>query len=131
MNSRGEGVLAFGEEKVAHALWHTEPDGILAAESADLRLIVQASRDAGNSVRFLVLRRTKDGKHPYAVAYAIIGSGTAKDVRSAMEAAERMARQIQGLKLSRTKKSADRNATSAMGKDRAPPTDSILPEPTQ
>jgi len=35
------------------SIWRTEPDGVLAAESDGLRLVVQGSCRVGGAVRFL------------------------------------------------------------------------------
>lgn len=67
-----------------HDIWRTEPDGVLAAEANDLRLVVQAPEEVGGAVRFLVLRCDSEGQ-------TILGSGTEDDVRAAMKAAARMA----------------------------------------
>ena len=66
-------------------IWRTEPDGVVAAEVDNYRLVVQAPERIGGSVRFLVLRR--DGNER---ALALIGSGHEADMRRAMKAAARM-----------------------------------------
>lgn len=71
------------------AVWHREPDGVLAAEADGFRLVVQTAEKVDGLVRFLVLRReTKDGQ------YNILGSGTKEDVGAAMKAAEQMAQRL-------------------------------------
>jgi hypothetical protein len=67
-----------------HLLWQTEPDGVLAAEIGELRLVVQPP--VREFVRFMVLRRNSDGRRP-----ALLCSGHEIDVRAAMDAAERKA----------------------------------------
>jgi hypothetical protein len=66
------------------SIWRTEPEGVLAAESDRLRLVVQARCRGDGMVRFLVLRG--DGEHR-----CIVGPGTDESVRAAMDAAVRMA----------------------------------------
>jgi hypothetical protein len=65
-------------------VWRLEPDGVLAAEVGDFRLVVGKPETAGALVRFVVLRGATDEP-------SIIGSGTEADVRSAMQTASRMA----------------------------------------
>lgn len=59
-------------------IWRTEPNGVLSAEVDGFRLVVQAPEVLSGSVRFMVLRR--EGEE-----YALLGSGTEPDVRSAMK----------------------------------------------
>ena len=67
--------------------WHTEPDGLLAAEVDGLRLVVRGPTEADGFARFLLLGRvTRRGDH-----FALTASGTAESVCEAMEAAERKA----------------------------------------
>jgi hypothetical protein len=68
-------------------IWRLEPDGGLAAETGEFRLVVKRPVSAGAPVRFLVLRRAAED-------HSIIGSGTAADVRSAMQTASRMAERL-------------------------------------
>jgi hypothetical protein len=68
------------------AIWHTGPNGALATERGEFRLLVEASRKVGGTVRFLVVRKG-EGSLPDA----LIRSGNSESVRGAMEAAERMA----------------------------------------
>jgi len=70
-----------------HEIWRAEAAGVLAAESSEFRLLVQAPEAFGGAVRFLVLRRGAAGEG----AESLFGSGIRDDVRSAMQAAERMA----------------------------------------
>jgi hypothetical protein len=71
------------------SVWHTEPDGVLAAEADGLRLVVRKPSRVSGAVRFLVLR--VEGEH-----HSIIGSGTEESVRGAMDAAGRMAARLLG-----------------------------------
>jgi hypothetical protein len=68
-------------------VWRLEPDGVLAAEVGDFRLVVRKPETAGALVRFLVLRGAAD-------EHSIIGTGTEVDVRSAMQTASRMAARL-------------------------------------
>lgn len=72
-------------------IWRTEPEGVLAAEIDGLRLVVQASKETNDQVRFLVLRREGSGK-----PLSIIASGTEESVRAAMQAATRMGERLSG-----------------------------------
>ena len=67
-------------------VWLAEPDGAMAAEVDRYRLVVRTPEHADGPVRFLVLRRARDGG-----SHGLIGSGTEPDVRTAMEKAARMA----------------------------------------
>lgn len=80
-----EGEDPKGEKKMAqHELWRIGSDGLLSAESGNLRLVV---RKAEGCARFLVLKNPADAEsHPAFV----LASGTESDVHAAMAAAERM-----------------------------------------
>ncbi len=78
-------------------IWRTEAAGVLAAESSDLRLIVQAPKEVGGAVRFLVLRRGEAGAPD-----SILGSGTRNDVLAAMTAAAQVAERCARLGLLET-----------------------------
>ena len=67
-------------------VWHTEPNGALAAEIDGVRLVVQGPAEVGGYVRFTVLRR----QYRQGSLLALIGSGTRESVGEAMSAAERM-----------------------------------------
>jgi hypothetical protein len=68
-------------------IWRLEPDGVLAAEIGNVRLVIRKPAEAGALVRFLVLRRGAEED-------SLIGSGTEADVRSAMQTASRMAERL-------------------------------------
>lgn len=68
--------------------WRDEPNGLVAAEVAGLRLIVRNPAESDGFARFMVLRRVpcRGGD-----LFALVASGTAESVREAMGAAERKA----------------------------------------
>jgi hypothetical protein len=69
-------------------IWRTERDGGLSAEVADYRLIVEAAYETNGMVRFQVMSRdTGSGLS----SGTVLGAGFEKDVRTAMQSAERMA----------------------------------------
>ncbi len=68
-------------------VWRLEPDGGLAAEVGDFRLIVKRPGIDGALVQFLVMHRN-------IKEYGIINSGTEADVRSAMHTAARIAERL-------------------------------------
>ena len=70
-------------------VWRLEPDGGLAAEVGDFRLIVKRPGTDGALVQFLVMHRN-------ITDYSIINSGTEADVRSAMHTAARLAERLAG-----------------------------------
>jgi hypothetical protein len=72
---------------VLQDVWRLEPDGVLAAEIGDVRLVIRKPAEAGALVRFLVLRRGGEED-------SLVGSGTEVDVRSAMQTASRMAEKL-------------------------------------
>lgn len=68
--------------------WRDEPNGLLAAEVAGLRLIVRNPAESDGFARFMVLRRVPCRNNDL---FALVASGTAESVREAMGAAERRA----------------------------------------
>ena len=74
-------------------VWHTEGNGVLAAEVHGFRMVVLKRSGRDKLARFMVLRR----QFGRGSLFALVVSGMEADVRRAMQAAEEQGSRLAGL----------------------------------